>query len=219
MCHSRARARGSAVSSAGSGDRQRRQHRMRRGAEVGDRARPNRPGTRPAARRAGRRRSAAGSRRPAGRPAPPAATRRPAVRWWPARSPDQAGSEPVAPLRVSKTSRPVIACLSSGTVRITTDATKARVPSLPTTRCARMSHRAGVVQQRVQPVAHGVLHRELLLDRCRTEPGCPAPGRAAGPALRSSSGSSDRSRSSASAAPVSITVPLGSTSTSESSVL
>ena len=51
----------------------------------------------------------------------------------------RAGSEPVAPLRVSKTSRPVIACLSSGTVRITTDATKARVPSLPTTRCARMS--------------------------------------------------------------------------------
>ena len=51
----------------------------------------------------------------------------------------RAGSEPVAPLRVSKTSRPVIACLSSGTVRITTDATKARVPSLPTTRWARMS--------------------------------------------------------------------------------
>ena len=54
-----------------------------------------------------------------------------------------AGSEPVAPLRLSKTSNPVMACLSSGTVRMTTDATKARVPSLPTTRCARMS--AGLV--------------------------------------------------------------------------
>ena len=36
-----------------------------------------------------------------------------------------------------------MACLSSGTVRITTEATNARVPSLPTTRCARIC--AGVV--------------------------------------------------------------------------
>ena len=32
-----------------------------------------------------------------------------------------------------------MACFSNGTVRITTEATNARVPSLPTTRCARMS--------------------------------------------------------------------------------
>jgi hypothetical protein len=50
-----------------------------------------------------------------------------------------ADREPVAPARSSKTSSPVIAWGSSGTVRITTDATKASVPSLPTTRCASTS--------------------------------------------------------------------------------
>ena len=79
--------------------------------------------------------------------------------------------------------------------------------------------RAGVIEQRVQPVAHGVLHRELLLDHPQRRPGSPAPGPAAATTLRSRAGSSERSRSSASAAPVSMTVPLGSTRTSESRVL
>ena len=64
---------------------------------------------------------------------------RPAVRWWPARWTPGRAANPLAPLRSSNTSRPVIACRSSGTVRITAEATNASVPSLPTTRWVRMS--------------------------------------------------------------------------------
>ena len=49
------------------------------------------------------------------------------------------GSAPVAPSRSRKTSNPVASCGSVGRVRNVADATKASVPSLPITRCSRMS--------------------------------------------------------------------------------
>ncbi len=63
--------------------------------------------------------------------------------------------------------------MRSGTVRKIASATNASVPSLPTSRWARISRGVVVVEQRVQPVAHGVLHRELLADhghRARVAP-------------------------------------------------
>ena len=59
----------------------------------------------------------------------------------------------------------------SATVRKVASATKARVPSLPTTRCARMSTGPSWSRKALSAVAHRVLDRELLADAVRTDVG------------------------------------------------
>ena len=123
-----------------------------------------------------------------------------------------AGSAAVAAARSSKTSSPVAAYGAQrhgAEDRLGDEGQRALAAH---DQVGRMSTGGVVVEQRVQPVAHGVLHRELLLDRRPPRPGRPGPGRAAGAGLRTARARQARSRVVGVGAPVSMTVPLGSTS-------
>ena len=81
------------------------------------------------------------------------------------------------------------ACGSAGTVRKVASATKAERALAADDQVGEDVDRAVVVEERVEAVAHRVLHRELLLDGAHRVPGCRGPGRAAarGPAYSSGS--------------------------------
>ena len=90
-------------------------------------------------------------------------------------------------------------------------------PRCRSIRCIRMSTGRVVVEQRVQPVAHGVLDRELPARSSAPTRRCRAPGRGARPApVQRRLGRPQLLVGVG--APVSMTVPLGSTRTADSSV-
>ena len=114
-----------------------------------------------------------------------AGTRRPSVRRRRRRSPTSAGSD--AGRRVEGREDEQAGggrADAIGTVRKVASATKPSVPSLPTMRWARICAGRVEVEEGVQAVAHGVLHRELALDRRRPSRIRRGRGRAAASAPR-----------------------------------
>ncbi len=61
------------------------------------------------------------------------------------------GSASVASCRLSKTRKPVEMCGRTGIVRNVTSAMNASVPSLPTTRCARIPTASGKSRKEFNP--------------------------------------------------------------------
>ena len=129
-----------------------------------------------------------------------------AARRSPVRRRPGPASEPVAARRSGKTSSPVAACGRTGTVRKVASATKASVPSLPTTRWARMSTGRVWSRNELTPYPIVFLSANCCVDdadRAGIVPH-PVPQRPESLVQRRLG---VRSRSSASEAPVSMTLP------------
>ena len=127
----------------------------------------------------------AGSRRPAGRPGPTRSDVASSSSMVAGPVADQGGQRAGAPRQVVEhQQRRSWRARSSGTVRMTTVGDERQRALAADHQVGQDVDRPGVVEQRVEPVAHGVLHRELLLDRAHRARRCRAPGRGAGPAPR-----------------------------------